>query len=60
MDSDLMTQLTMMRSAQTQGQAQIAIVRKQHEMEMSLVAMIDEVARSAPPPGQGTKVDKLA
>lgn len=60
MDSDLTTQLTMMRSAQTQGQAQIAIAKKQHEMDMSLVTMIDDVARSAPPPGQGTKVDKVA
>jgi hypothetical protein len=29
-------------------------------MEMALVEMVDQVARSAPPPGQGTKVDKLA
>ena len=27
---------------------------------LALVQMVDEVARSAPPPGQGTKVDKLA
>jgi len=57
---EIATQLAMMSAAKTQGQAQIAIVKKQHEMEMSLIAMIDEVARSAPPPGQGTQVDKTA
>ena len=29
-------------------------------MDMALVQMVDEVARSAPPPGQGLKVDKPA
>jgi len=29
-------------------------------VEMSLIQMVDAVARSAPPPGQGTKVDKVA
>jgi hypothetical protein len=41
----------------TQQVAQFKIMKKQHEMQMSLINMIDEVARSAPPPGQGTKVD---
>ncbi|WP_158626097.1 hypothetical protein [Arsenicitalea aurantiaca] len=57
---EIATQLTMMQAARTQGLANIAIVKKQHEMDMALIAMIDEVARSAPPPGQGAAVDKLA
>ena len=57
---DLATQMTALQGARTQFSAQIAIVKKNHEMEMALVNMVDQIARAAPPPGQGTKVDKLA
>lgn len=57
---EITTQLATMRAAKTQGLAQIAVIRTQHDMETSLIAMIDAVARSAPPPGQGTRVDKSA
>ena len=57
---DLATQMTALQGARTQFSAQIAIVKKNHEMEMALINMVDQVARAAPPPGQGTKVDKLA
>jgi hypothetical protein len=60
MDSDLSTQLVAAQTARTQFSAQVAIVKKNHEMELALVQMVDEVARSAPPPGQGRQVDKLA
>ena len=60
MDMDLATQMTALQGARTQFSAQIAIVKKNHEMEMALINMVDQVARAAPPPGQGTKVDKLA
>lgn len=60
MDLDLSSQLIAAQSSQTRFSAQVAIVKKNHEMDMALVQMVDEVARSAPPPGQGTKVDKLA
>ena len=60
MDLDLTSQLLTARSAGTQHSMSIAVLKKSHEMEMSLLQMVDEVARSAPPPGQGTKVDKLA
>ena len=60
MDMDLATQMTALQGARTLFSAQIAIVKKNHEMEMALVNMVDQVARAAPPPGQGTKVDKLA
>jgi hypothetical protein len=60
MGTDLSTQLVAAQSSKTQFSAQIAIVKQNHEMEMALVEMVDQVARSAPPPGQGAKVDKLA
>jgi hypothetical protein len=60
MDTDLSSQLIAAQTSQPRFSAQVAIVKKNHEMEMALVQMVDEVARSAPPPGQGTKVDKLA
>jgi hypothetical protein len=60
MDTDLSTQMTALRGAATQYSAQIAVVKKNQEMEMELVQMVDQVARSAPSPGQGLKVDKLA
>jgi hypothetical protein len=60
MNTDIATQLISARAASTQQQAMIAIVKKNHEMQMSLISMLDDVARAAPPPGQGTRVDKLA
>ncbi|MDC9826454.1 hypothetical protein PRN20_22180 [Devosia sp. ZB163] len=60
MDLDLTSQLLAARTAGTHHAISIAVLKKSHEMEMSLIQMVDQVARSAPPPGQGTKVDKLA
>ncbi len=60
MDLDLTSQLLAARSAGTQQSIAIAVLKKQHEMDMSLIQMVDQVARAAPPPGQGTRVDKLA
>jgi len=60
MDTDLATSLVMARSTATRFSAQVAIVKANHEMELALVQMVDQAARSAPPPGQGAKVDKLA
>ena len=58
---EVAAQLIAMRTAGTQQAAQIAIIKKNHEMEMGLVNMIAEVARSAPAPtGQGLVVDKRA
>lgn len=48
------------KQAATQQTAQMKILKKSHEMEMALINMIDQVAKSAPPPGQGTKVDTSA
>lgn len=60
MDMNLVMSAMSMKAAQTQQLASIAIMKKQHEMQMSLVQMIDEIARSAPPPGTGAVVDKSA
>lgn len=49
-----------MRATQTQSLVQFAIIKKNHEMQMDLINMLSEVARSAPPPGQGLRVDKSA
>ena len=58
---DVTSQLLNMRMAGTQQAAQMAIIKKNHEMQMSLVNMIGEVAKAAPAPsGQGLVVDKRA
>lgn len=61
MDTDLATSLAAAQSTATRFSAQVAIVKANHQMELALVQMVDQAAaRAAPPPGQGTKVDKLA
>lgn len=60
MNTDLATNLLTARMATTQNSVQIAVVKKAHEMEMDLVNTLMQTALSAPPPGQGTRVDKLA
>ncbi len=60
MDIDLASQLVAARTAGTQQAISMAVLKKNHEMEMSLIQMVADAARPAPPPGQGTRVDKLA
>ena len=60
MDTDLSMALVAARTAATQQSVAIAIVKKNHEMQMALVQMIEETARAAPPPGHGKVVDKVA
>lgn len=48
------------KQAATQQTAQMKILKKSHDMEMAMIDMIAQTAKSAPPPGQGTKVDKTA
>jgi len=58
---DVTAQILALRMAGTQQAAQMAILRKNHEMEMSLVNMVAEAVRPAPAPtGQGLVVDKRA
>ncbi len=60
MDTDLATSLTMARSTATQFSAQVAVIRKAHEMDLALLRAVDQTARPTPPPGQGGNVDKTA
>jgi hypothetical protein len=61
MTADPVAQLLAMKMTQTQTLANIAIIKKNHEMEMALIEMLGDVARSAPAPaGQGRVVDKRA
>lgn len=60
MNSDLSTQMLQMSSAKLQNSVQIAVFRKAHEMQTDLVNTLIQVSQSAPPPGQGVRVDKTA
>jgi hypothetical protein len=63
MAEDLTVQLMAMQQSGGRELAQIAVMRKQHEMEMAVVAMIDDVSSTAPAPapeGMGRVVDRRA
>lgn len=60
MNSDLSMQVLAMNTIQTQNSVQIAVFKKAHEMQTDLMNSLMQVSQSAPPPGQGVKVDKLA
>ena len=61
MSDDLATQMVSLSAEQTRTSANIAVIRKRHEMDMALINMIDEVTSKAPAPtGQGSRVDKTA
>jgi hypothetical protein len=62
MAEDLTLQLLTLQQSGTRELAQIAVMRKQHQMDMAVVDMIDEVTSKAPPapPGTGLAVDKRA
>ncbi|MGN6489705.1 MAG: hypothetical protein ACTHLT_18050 [Devosia sp.] len=60
MDIDPVASVLAARTAATQNTIQLAVLKKSHEMELALLQMVDQQARAAPPPGQGTRVDKLA
>ena len=59
--SDMAMAAVATKQAMTMHRAQIAIVKKQHEMEMSLINMLTQAVESAPrPDGTGTVVNKSA
>ena len=60
MNTDLASNLLTARTSMTQQSVQIAVVKKSHEMQMDLINSLMQTALSAPPPGQGTRVDKQA
>lgn len=60
MSVDLLTQMTAMLAARTQGLAQIKMLKAEHEMQMDMIARLGEAIKAAPAPGTGTRVDKTA
>jgi len=60
MNTDLATNLLTARTAATQNSVQIAVFKKAHEMQVDLINTLMQTALSAPPPGQGLRVDKQA
>lgn len=60
MNTDLSMQMLQMNSTKLQNSVQIAVFKKAHEMQTDLMNTLMQTALSAPPPGQGIKVDKLA
>lgn len=60
MNTDLSMQMMAMNSSKLQNSVQIAVFKKAHDMQSDLLNTLMQTALSAPPPGQGTRVDKLA
>lgn len=59
-NTDLATQMLTARTVATSNSVQVAVVKKAHDMQTELLESLMQTALSAPPPGQGIKVDKLA
>ena len=53
MDMNLVTSLLAMRQTMTRDTISMSMIKKQHELDMSLVDMLTEAIQSTPPPGQG-------
>lgn len=60
MDTDLAMNLVATRTVMTQNSVQVAVAKKAHEMQTDLLNTLMQTALSAPPPGQGIKIDKQA
>lgn len=60
MNTDLSTQMLQMNAVKLQNSVQIAVFKKAHEMQTELLDTLMQTALSAPPPGQGARVDKRA
>lgn len=59
-NTDLSMQLTATRTMATQTSVQIAVFKKAHDMETSLLTTLLDSAVAPPQPGQGLKIDKQA
>lgn len=60
MDTDLSTALALAHTVSMRQSVALAVVKKTHELDLALAQMVEDTARTAPPPGQGRVVDKLA
>lgn len=59
-NSDLSTQMIRMNTVQTQNSVQLAVFKKVQDAQNDTINTLMQTALSAPPPGQGLKVDKQA
>jgi hypothetical protein len=57
---ELAEPLIAMQMAATRHSAQIAVIKKQHDMQTELLTMLMDTAKAPPPPGQGLRVDRTA
>ena len=60
MESTLTAQLAAAQSASTRHSLAIAVVKKNHALEMNLVTMLEQAVKAPAPPGQGIRLDKQA
>ena len=60
MNTDLSTQMVRMNATQTQNSIGIAVFKKANDLQNDLLNNLMQTALSAPPPGQGLRVDKQA
>ena len=60
MNTDLAMQMVATKTAVTQNSVQLAVFKKAMDMQSDLLETLMQTALSAPPPGQGLKLDKLA
>ncbi|MGV8833734.1 MAG: putative motility protein [Devosia sp.] len=60
MNTDLSSQMLTMNSIKTQSSVQIAVFKKQNDMQNELLNTLTQAALSPPPAGQGVRIDKQA
>lgn len=61
MNSTIATAAVATNQAMARQQAQMSMIKQQHEMQMSLISMLTEAVESAPvPEGVGGVVDRTA
>lgn len=60
MNTDLSTQMMAINAASTQNSVQLAVLKKQHDMQNELLTTLTQAALSPAPAGQGIKIDKQA
>jgi len=60
MNADLSTQMLAMNTVKTQNSIQIAVFKKQNDMQNELLNTLTQAALAPPPPGQGARIDKQA
>jgi hypothetical protein len=59
-NTDLSMQMLQMNTVATRNTVQVAVFKKANDMQSDLLNTLMQTALSAPPPGQGARIDKLA